>query len=268
MVELPVAIRQAINQATAADWRDRGGMFERMRFFAAAYADYARAVGLDASDQQALFGLAITAVPAAKEFDAARLLDALVKADPSAAAPRIAFSRLMMSMGRTDTAVAAAESAKGLGTDPDLVLEQLAALYSDQGNVERLEPIVEQLRQSRPTAARTYYYAATARFMRGAFADALVEARRSVRADDADADALNLMGAAMASLGKREDAKKAFEAALQRAPQDASIYVNLGLLALDSGDARRGEKLFAGALALDPSSDPALQGLQRAAREP
>jgi len=145
-------------------------------------------------------------------------------------------------------------------------LEELAALYSDEGDVRRLESVVEQLKELRPFSAKTHYYAASAMFLRGEFAQAIVEATKSAAADETDADALNLKGAALASLGQREEARAVFEAALQRAPEDASIYANLGLLALDGGDARRSQKLFGGALSLDPSSEVALQGLQRAMR--
>lgn len=128
--------------------------------------------------------------------------------------------------------------------------------------------MVEQLKELRPFSAKTHYYAASAMFLRGEFAQSIGEATKSAAADDTDADTLNLKGAALARLGQREEARTVFEADLLRAPEDASIYVNLGLLALDGGDARRSIKLFGGALSLDPSSQTALQGLQRAMRKP
>jgi Flp pilus assembly protein TadD len=265
--ESPAAIRQAIAGANATDWRERGAIFEKMRFFATAYADYARSIDLDASNREALFGLAITAVPAGKQTEAVRLLNDLIQSDAGAVTPRIALSRLMSSIGRMAAAVEAAESALKSGKDHELVLEELAALYSDEGDVQKLESVVEQLKQVRPSSAKTHYYAASAMFLRGEFAQAIGEATKSAAADDTDADALNLKGAALASLGKREEARTVFEAALLRAPEDASIHANLGLLALDEGDARRSVKLFGGALSLDPASEVALQGLQRAMRQ-
>jgi len=265
--ELPTSIRQAIAGANAADWRERGAIFEKMRFFATAYADYSRAIHLDASNREALFGLAITAVPAGKQMEATKLLNDLVRSDHVGVPARIALSRLMSSMGRSDAAVDAAESALKSGEDRELVLEELAALYSDDGDAQKLESVVEQLKQARPLSAKTHYYAASAMFLRGEFEKAIGEATKAAAADNTDADALNLKGAALASLGRRDDARTAFEAALLRAPEDASVYTNLGLLALDEGDARRSIKLFGGALSLDPSSETALQGLTRALQE-
>ena len=265
--ESPDAIREAIAGALATDWRERGALFEKMRFFETAYADYVRAVSLDPSSREALIGVAMTAGPAGKHTDAAALLNGVIRADPGAVPARIALSRLMSSMGRTSAAVDAAGSALEIGKDRELVLEELAALYSDEGDGQRLESVVQQLKELQPLSAKAHYYAASAMFLRGEFAQAITEATKSAAADDDNADVLNLKGAALASLGQREEARTVFEAALQRAPEDASIYANLGLLALEGGDARRSIKLFGGALSLDPSSEVALQGLQRAMRQ-
>ena len=49
-------------------------------------------------------------------------------------------------------------------------------------------------------------------------------------------------------------------------PQDPATYQNLALLELNTGNAATAARLFGEALSLDPTSDPARQGLARARR--
>src|SRR5262249_10604800 len=111
---------------------------------------------------------------------------------------------------------------------------------------------------------KTRYYSASARFMQGAFADALTQVKFAIDADPKDADALNLAGDALASLGRFDEAQAMFEAALASAPEDATIYANLGLVAMGKKDPQAAEKRFAAALTLNPSLSTARDGLARA----
>ena len=76
-----------------------------------------------------------------------------------------------------------------------------------------------------------------------------------------------LLGAASASLGRRDAARSAFEAAMAISPRDPVSYTNLGLLDLDAGAPQSAIGRFAEALILDPSSTVALNGLAQALRQ-
>ena len=78
------------------------------------------------------------------------------------------------------------------------------------------------------------------------------------------ARAQNLLGAACATLGRRDCAKAAFEASLRANPRDASTYVNAGTFALQNGDAAAAANYFAEALSLDPDAEAARNGLAQA----
>jgi predicted Zn-dependent protease len=69
------------------------------------------------------------------------------------------------------------------------------------------------------------------------------------------------LGRALARLGRADDARKSFEAALRADPDDAAVSVELGKLALAAGDAKKASALFERALDLDPELDDAEYGL-------
>jgi Flp pilus assembly protein TadD len=69
---------------------------------------------------------------------------------------------------------------------------------------------------------------------------------------------------AYASTGRRGEARKALEAALERDARDASTYTNLGLLDLETGQPDRAVSRLGEALLLDPGSPRALGALAEA----
>ncbi len=258
--EVPPAIAKARAGATAADWRARGAMLQRIHIFDEAYENFARAFAMGPEDDENVSAYAAASVPAGKSSEAIDRLKARLRAAPGSAAARVALSKLLASTGKHAEAIAVAN----VDDAPVPVLEQLAALYADAGDLANLERTVEKLQELRPYAAKTRYLAATARFMQGAFTDALTQTKFALEAGPGDADTLNLQGDALANLGRFEEAQKSFDAALAAAPADATIFTNLGQLALAKGDARRAEQRFAAAVTLNPSLPAARDGLKRA----
>ena len=76
-----------------------------------------------------------------------------------------------------------------------------------------------------------------------------------------DARFRTLVGASYAALGRRDDARRAFEDALRENPRDPVAYANLAQLDLESGDPDRAASRFAEALILESRFAPALRGL-------
>jgi spermidine synthase len=262
---VPDVVARARESAGAAAWRARAAMLQNIHVFDEAYRTYVRAFELDPGDEATVTGLAAVSLQAGTAADAIERLDKRRKTAPGSTAVRVALSKLLASTGRRDAAVDAVTPADS--TDPSAwpLLTQLAALYADAGDLANLERTVQALQALRPNDARTRYFAASARFMQGAHADALTQLRMSLAAAPGDVDALTLQGDALASLGRFDEAQRAFDAALQRAPADPTIFVNLGQLALARGDLDQARKLFVTALTLSPSFRPAHDGLARTA---
>ncbi|MPY89147.1 MAG: tetratricopeptide repeat protein [Luteitalea sp.] len=90
------------------------------------------------------------------------------------------------------------------------------------------------------------------------------EASELVARSPGHARAQNLLGASLASLGRRDAARRAFRTSLEADPRDPVTYANLGELELESGDRAAAARHFAEALAVDPTSEAAARGLAEA----
>jgi len=117
---------------------------------------------------------------------------------------------------------------------------------------------------SAPANTWSHYYAASLFFIQERPADALREAQLSAAADPTNAKAHNLVGASLASLGQRDQARAAFQASLKADPRDPGTYNNLATLELHGGNIARAKQYFAEALTIDPTSETARQGLLNA----
>ncbi len=260
----PPAVLEALAAATAADWRDRGLMLLKADGYRPAYADLARALATDPSDREALDGL-IRASAAASRVDDARTLLTELASDPRNLHAKLALSRLLAAQGAIDEAVRIPFAL--LQRDPSDVpaLEQLASVLSDAGDGERLAPVVARLMASAPNGTWSHYYAAALFFLQQRPAETLREAQLAVAADPSNAKAHNLVGASLASLGQRDQARVAFQASLKADPRDPGTYNNLAVLELQGGNVSRARQYFAEALTIDPTSTTAQQGLRDAA---
>ena len=257
----PPAIRTALASATADQWLDRGRMQLRAAAYDVAYEDLSRAADMNPANPAILQELPRAAAGSQRQQEAITLLDRLSSAIPAEPMLHIARSRLLASLGSIDAAVSAAERAVAVDPTSMPAREQLASLLTDAGDAAGLAPIVASMARDAPQHADTRYYAAALPFLRQDFEAAVLLGQQAIAADATDARAQNLLGAALASLGRFDAARTAFQDAERAAPQDARTQVNLGLLDLRSGSAQDAVQHFAAALALDPNSPGALTGL-------
>jgi Flp pilus assembly protein TadD len=105
------------------------------------------------------------------------------------------------------------------------------------------------------------YYRAAALFLAGRSAEAERELRILLGAEPRHAKGHNLLGAVCAAVRNLECARAAFINAQKLDPRDASVYVNLGYLSLDTGDPAAAVAYFREALVIDPTSDAARKGI-------
>jgi Flp pilus assembly protein TadD len=148
----------------------------------------------------------------------------------------LALSRLLASEGAYDQAVDIAFSIVQSDPNNAAALEQLASILSDVGDVERMRPVVARLRAVAPSTEAAHYYSAALLFMEERVDLALNEARRVLAINPSHARAQNLMGACLASLGRREEARAAFRASLQADSKDPATYTNLAMLETQAGN--------------------------------
>ncbi|MBM3770904.1 MAG: tetratricopeptide repeat protein [Acidimicrobiia bacterium] len=259
----PAVVRDVLAKAGSVEWRNRGRLQLRVRDYDAAFDDFARAAVLDPEDPLTIDGLIESAGAAQRAGEARTLLEGALTKRPSSGHVRVALARLLAAMGQPREAVAHAEAAlRDTPGDPHR-LAVLASILADEGDVDRLQPLVAQMRTSAPERDETWYYAAMLSFLRGDAAGTVPLAERATQLNPAHAPAWNLMGSASASLGQRDRARHAFTQSLQADPREPTTYSNLGRLALESGDAPAALGYFQEALSLDPLDPTAKDGLSQ-----
>jgi spermidine synthase len=261
--EHPVPIATAGRQnAAASAWRDRGWMLLEASAAQPAWADFETAVRQDPRDARALEGLVRAGGLARKGAETVRLLQEAA-ADPAHAEAQVALSRFLAATGNVNEAARVAFAAAERDPSNVAVLEQLASIVADAGDRERLLPVVARLRAIAPTADATRYYSASLLFLEGRTDLAVGEVRTLLSATPTHAKGHNLHGAALATLGRRDDAREAFLASIRIDPRDPAAYTNLALLELEGGNATAGLHRLAEALSLDPTSATAREAFDR-----
>lgn len=184
-------------------------------------------------------------------------------ADPVNDEAKLALSQLLASEGNFDES---ARIALGLvQREPGnlAAVEQLASVFTDAGDAERLAPAVARLRAEALDRPATRYYSATLAYMQQRPDIAIREAEAALAMQPDYALAHNVLGAALAGLGQRERARAAFEASLQSDPRDPATHSNLATLELEAGNLEAARRHFAEALMLDPANTVARDGLAR-----
>ncbi|MCU1384849.1 MAG: hypothetical protein JWL71_3546 [Acidobacteria bacterium] len=262
--EPPPVVRDVFDRAGDAAWVSRGLMDLKAQAFDHAYAAYRQAVTLNSRNAAALSGLSDAAGGSGKLDEERQWLSEIATRDPRNAAVRIELSRVLAVTGNVPRALETASDALQLAPDDPRAAEQLASVLADTGDGDRLAPLADAMIARFPDRLEARYYRATALFLRGQPQDAIVAARQVVDARPDHTRAQSLLGAACAAAGQRDCALAAFTASIRGNPRDASGYINAGTLSLQSGNAGAATEFFASALTIDPSSQPARDGLAQA----
>lgn len=260
----PPHIRAVFDEAGAVAWRNRGWMLLKSEVYDAAWQDFARALERDPTDVQAYDGIIRASAPASTSGvpETLTLLKRLA-AEPGRTGATVALSRLLASTGSVDEATTLMTDLVQRYPEDVHVLDQLASVRSDIGDVEGLTEVVATLRRIAPADSRTHYYSASLYFLQGRPDLAAPEAALVVRHEPSHSRAQNLLGASLGSLGQLKSAREAFEAAIRANPLSARTYLNLAMLEMESNNREMAAQRYAEALVLDPTLEDARQGLEK-----
>jgi len=121
--------------------------------------------------------------------------------------------------------------------------------------------VVARLVAEAPKNTWSHYYAGSLFFMQNRLDMAAQAARNSLSFDLGNAKAHNLLGVSLASMGQADAARTAFEASLKADAREPGTYTNLATLELQAGNRERALLYFAEALTVDPTNQPAREGL-------
>ncbi|HEX2457203.1 MAG TPA: fused MFS/spermidine synthase [Vicinamibacterales bacterium] len=261
---LPALVRAMRDSNDPVVWRDRGRMLLKAEAYSLAFEALSKAVSLAPADDEGWTGFVDSAAATGHEAEALRRLREIAGRLPLSVMPHIELSKILASMGNTEDALEAVRPLMvSLEHDPR-AFEQAASVLADAGDAGRLNAVVAQLQARWPARASSRYYAAVSALLEGRFADSLRISEDAATDTNHDPRLFNVVGAAAANLGRRDEARRAFQTALQHDPRDSAAYVNLGLVELEAGDRRAALRWFAEALVVDPESRAAQDGLARA----
>ena len=252
----PPAVARAAAAATAGDRRDRGLMQLRANAADAAFLDLRDAVRLAPDDPAALNGFARAASRSGRLREAEQAL--------AAAGALVQLSVVQSALGKSDEATESARQAVLATPGRAAALLQLASMYADRGSDEALERLLLVARQATTESAVHLYIRARLAYLRGDFTQVVEAGRQLASLTPADVNVFNLLASAHAALEQYDRARVALETSRRLAPTDPGVRVNLGTVALRSGDAGAAVQHFSDALFLSPVLRPALDGLAEA----
>jgi tetratricopeptide (TPR) repeat protein len=180
---------------------------------------------------------------------AIRKLESLARSEPASADTLYHLGRMLRAAGRHEPAWASLSVAHTLRTEHPGTLRELAGLHLDVDNFEAAAPILEQLRQLRPSDLWTLRQTARVQAGRGAHVEAIgtLDAYLFERFDDRSAH-LELCRECLAA-GRPDRARAELEILARRGPLEPAGLSLLGLLELAQGSRDRGISLLREALA-------------------
>src|SRR5439155_22534951 len=139
----PDAVRDAFARATDADWTSRGLMEIKAQAFTAAYDSFLRAATLNGGNAAALSGLSDAAGGSGRLTYARDWLKGAAAREPRNAAVRIELSRVLAVTGDAPGAAQAAVEALQIEPDEPRAAEQLASVFADTSDAQRLTPLAD-----------------------------------------------------------------------------------------------------------------------------
>jgi tetratricopeptide (TPR) repeat protein len=246
----PHVVAALLDAGDAGHWTARGRTGLKAEAYGMAYESFRRAVALDSRAIDALRGASEAAAGAHRLAEEQSWLEALVAEEPANVPARVELAHVLAATGDSQRAIAAATEASRLDPGNPRPVEELASIFADLNDADRLAPLAADLLTRFPNRDDTRYYHAVALFLRGRTAEAADEARRLLASNPKYAKAQNLLGVACATIDQFECAQTAFQASIELAPA-IRRRTNLGLFHLQGQPHRRGQLLCRGACA-DP----------------
>lgn len=195
-------VRWAAYTPQLAGWHmGRGDAYAKTSNFAAAAAEYARAIELKPEYLEARETLATALWREGRAAEALAQYEALLEYTPQDAGVHHDMGRLRLELHRPSEAEAALRTALAL----------------------------------RPDSSSAHAHLGTALHQQGRLDEAIAEFRAALRIDPSDADAYYNLGLALVAHGAADEAVQAYRAAIAHDPQYVEAHVNLGILLAEQG---------------------------------
>lgn len=199
--------------------------------------------------------------------DAVAVLERGVRLAPRSVEMRCNLASARLALGDAAGAIAAAEQALTLSPACPPALNLLGNARRAAGDLDGARAAYTAALAATPQAAGIAINLAAIELERGAATDAEARARGALTVPDAPVDGWLLLGHALAAQGRHAEAEAAYAEGARRAPQDARLAYQTGLMRDEQGRYAAAAAAYATALALDPGDGRALAQLVFARRQ-
>jgi tetratricopeptide (TPR) repeat protein/mono/diheme cytochrome c family protein len=139
--------------------------------------------------------------------------------------------------------------------------DDVALLYAQAGNLERVAAHFAESARIRPTSASAHYNLGSTQLLQGRRADARRAFERAIEIDPNYANAHRNLGIVLYREQRFDDAARAYQRALQLAPDDVSAHHNLAVLLHAQGKLTEAIQQYRETLRLDGTYADAHHGL-------
>ena len=199
--------------------------------------------------------------------DAAAVLERGVRLAPRSVEARCNLASARLALGDAAGAIAAVEQALTLSPAYPPALNLLGNARRAAGDHDGARAAYLAALAATPQAAGIAINLAAIELERGAVTEAEARARGALAAPDAPVDGWLLLGHALAAQGRHAEAETAYAEGMRRAPQDARLAYQTGLMRDEQGRHEAAATAYAAALALDPDDGRTLGQLVFARRQ-
>ena len=199
--------------------------------------------------------------------DAVAVLERGARLAPRSVEMRCNLASARLALGDAAGAIAAVEQALTLSPAYPPALNLLGSARRAAGDLDGARAAYLAALAATPQAAGIAINLAAVELELGAVTDAETRTRSALTAPDAPVDGWLLLGHALAVQGRHSDAEAAYAEGARRAPQDARLAYQTGLMCDEQGHYEAAAAAYATALALDPDDGRALGQLVFARRQ-
>lgn len=184
--------------------------------------------------------------------------------DPNDAEAHALLARGLIEQGELEPALSEARAALGMAPDNPYFHRICAfALHRLDRENDALAAVNEALRLS-PDDEHNFALRASIHLARRDWNAALADAEAGLALDPENVHCANLRASALVNLGRKSEAMRTVDFALEREPDNALSHANQGWNCLHANEPRRAQEFFREALRLEPGMEYARQGMLEA----
>ncbi len=230
-----------------------------------AYAEFSRSATLE-SNPKVHFNAAWTAEQLGDLASAENHYRKAYEGDAGYTKAMYSLARVLTEVGKNEEVVALYQAALEKSPDNNALRNDLVTALAKAGNFDAAQAEAQEILRRDPENAAVYRALSSMYFGQSQLALSQLANEKALAITDADPGIYNNMGVTYVLQKDNARAIERFKTAIKLAPQHFEANMNLGFIALNSGDYQLADKCFTAANAANAQSEDAKLGLAVAKR--